>query len=372
MTTAADTRTQVYALVTGGGTGGHVYPALAVAEALVAAGHDRPTIHFVGSRRGLEAAAVPEAGFRLEALPGRGVRRSLRPSALRDNVGAIVGTLRALLQAGRIVRRDRPRVVLGVGGYASLPCVLRARLARVPTVVHEQNAAPGLANRLAVRLGARAAVSLPGTPLPGAVLTGNPVRAAIIATRRAPDPTRPLVLVFGGSLGARRVNDAGLGLYERWRDRDDVAVCHIAGRRDAARCRAALDARRRPDDRLAYELVDYEDHLERRYARASVAVGRAGAVTVAELAVVGLPAVLVPLPGAPHDHQTRNAETLADAGAATVIPDADADPARVAAELDRLLGEPGRLDAMSTAARALARPDAAARVAALVEEAAGA
>jgi len=361
-------RTDVFALVTGGGTGGHVYPALAVAEALVARGHDRAAIRFVGARRGLETTAVPAAGFDLDVLPGRGLRRSLSADALRANAGALAGTTRAFPAAWRLLRRAHPRVVLGVGGYASLPCVVAARLARIPTIVHEQNAAPGVVNRLAVRLGAHPAVSLPGTALRGAVLTGNPVRRAVAEVTRHPDPARPVVLVFGGSLGARRLNDAALGLYDAWRDRTDVAVVHIAGRRDHAACVEALAARRRPDDRLAYELVEYEEHLERRYAVATVALCRAGAVTVAELTVVGLPAVLVPLPGAPGDHQTRNAETLADAGAARLVSDAEADTPRVTAELDALLADPARLDAMSVAARSLGRPDAAARVADLVEE----
>ncbi len=361
-------RTDVFALVTGGGTGGHVYPALAVAEALVARGHDPSAIRFVGARRGLEATAVPAAGFQIDVLPGRGLRRSLSPDALRANAGALAGTARAFPEAWGVLRRSRPRVVLGVGGYASLPCVVGARAARIPTVVHEQNAAPGAVNRLAVRLGAHPAVSLPGTALRGAVLTGNPVRRAVAELVRHPDPAHPVVLVFGGSLGARTVNDAALGLYDAWRDRSDVSVVHVTGRRDYASCAAALDARRRPADRLDYELVEYEEHLERRYAIATVALCRAGAVTVAELTVTGLPALLVPLPGAPHDHQTRNAELLADAGAARLLPDAEADGPRVASELDALLADPARLDAMSHAARALGRPDAAARVADLVEE----
>ncbi len=360
--------TPVYALVTGGGTGGHVYPALAVAEELVARGHTANDIHFVGARRGLEVTAVPAAGFPLDVLPGRGLRRSLRPSALRDNVAALAGTAAALPRVWRLLRRDRPRVVLGVGGYASVPCLLGARLARVPTVVHEQNAAPGLANRLAVRLGARAAVSLPGTPLRGAVLTGNPVRRAMATVRRDPDLQHPVVLVFGGSLGARTLNDAALDLYDRWRDRTDRTVVHVSGRRDHADCVARLDTLRRSSDTLDYELVEYEEHLERRYATAAVAVCRAGAVTVAELAVTGTPAVLVPLPGAPDDHQTRNAEALASAGAAVLVPDGDARADRLAAELDRLLADPARLEVMSDAARTLGRPDAAGRVATLLEE----
>jgi UDP-N-acetylglucosamine--N-acetylmuramyl-(pentapeptide) pyrophosphoryl-undecaprenol N-acetylglucosamine transferase len=356
----------VFALVTGGGTGGHVYPALALAEELVGRGHPVSTIRFVGARRGLEARVVPAAGFEIDLLPGRGIQRRLTVA----NLAALWENLRAFVRSRRIVKRARPRVVVGVGGYASLPCLLAARLRRVPTVVHEQNAAPGLANRVAVRLGARAAVSLPGTPLRDSVLTGNPIRPEIAVVRRAPT-TPPLVAVMGGSLGAGRLNDAALGLYQRWRDRDDVAVHHVSGARNYDRCVDALAAVRRPGDRLAYELVPYEEHMEALYARTTVAISRAGAVTVAELAAAGVPAVLVPLPGAPGDHQTRNAETMVDAGAAVLVPDSEGDPARLDAVVRDLIADRGRLDAMAKAARTVARPDAAARLADLVEEVAG-
>ena len=364
MTPAGDG--EVFAVITGGGTGGHVYPALALANELVSRGHARDTIRFVGARRGLEARVVPEAGYAIDLLPGRGFRRRLSAA----NVGAAWDNLRALVQARGIVARAQPDVVVGVGGYASLPSVVAARVKRIPAVVHEQNAAPGLVNRIAVRMGARAAVSLPGTPLRGAVLTGNPVRAEVAAVRRRPDPARPLVAVFGGSLGAGTINEAALRLYERWRDRADVAVHHVTGPRNYESCSARLAAVRRPSDRLDYALVGYEEHMERLYARTSVAVCRAGAITVAELAAAGVPAVLVPLPGAPGDHQTRNAEALADVGAAIIVPDADCDAARVDTELRGLLADAARLDAMAAAARTVGRPDAAARLADLVEEAA--
>jgi UDP-N-acetylglucosamine--N-acetylmuramyl-(pentapeptide) pyrophosphoryl-undecaprenol N-acetylglucosamine transferase len=356
----------VFALVTGGGTGGHVYPALALADELVGRGHPVPSIRFVGARRGLEARVVPEAGFEIDLLPGRGIQRRLTLA----NVAALWENLRAFVRSRRIVERARPRVVVGVGGYASLPCLLAARLRRVPAVVHEQNAAPGLANRLAVRMGARAAVSLPGTPLRNPVLTGNPIRPEIAAIRRAPT-TPPLLAVIGGSLGAGRLNDAAMGLYQRWRDREDVAVHHVAGVRNYEGCVAVLEAARRPGDRLGYELVSYEDHMELLYARTTLAVSRAGAVTVAELAAAAVPSILVPLPGAPGDHQTRNAEAMVDAGAALLMPDRDCDAARLDVVVGELLADRGRLDAMAKAARTLARPDAAARLADLVEEVAG-
>jgi len=364
VTRAAEPDGEVFAVITGGGTGGHVYPALALADALVARRHPRGTIRFVGARRGLEARVVPEAGYAIDLLPGRGLQRRLTAANLR----AGWDTLTAFVRASRILREMRPDVVVGVGGYASLPCLVAARLRRVPTLVHEQNAAPGLANRVAVRMGARAAVSLPGTPLRDAALTGNPVRDEIAAVQRDPDRARPLVTVFGGSLGAGTLNDAAMGLYDRWRDRTDVVVHHVTGPRNHEECAARLAAARRPGDSLHYELVGYEDHMEQLYARTTLAVCRAGAITVAELAAAAVPAVLVPLPGAPGDHQTRNAEALVDAGAAVVVADAECDATRLDAELRGLLADAGRLERMSTSARALGRPDAAARLAELVEE----
>jgi UDP-N-acetylglucosamine--N-acetylmuramyl-(pentapeptide) pyrophosphoryl-undecaprenol N-acetylglucosamine transferase len=357
---------EVFALVTGGGTGGHVYPALALAGELVGRGHPQASIRFVGAQRGLEARVVPEAGFAIDLLPGRGLQRRFT----LENLGALWANLKAFVRSRRIVKRARPHVVVGVGGYASLPCMLAARLRRVPAVVHEQNAAPGLANRLAVRLGARPAISLPGTPLRDPILTGNPIRPEIAAVERTP-VRPPLVAIFGGSLGAGRLNDAGRELYDRWRLRDDVAVRHVTGPRDFDRCAGALDAVRRADDRLLYELVPYEDQMETLYARSALAICRAGAVTVAELAAAGMPAVFVPLPGAPGDHQTRNARTMVDAGAAVLVPDADCDGARLDEVASALVADPNRLDMMAKAAKTLARPDAAARLADLVEEVAG-
>jgi UDP-N-acetylglucosamine--N-acetylmuramyl-(pentapeptide) pyrophosphoryl-undecaprenol N-acetylglucosamine transferase len=354
----------VFALITGGGTGGHVYVGLALAQALVARGHKPDEIHWVGATRGMEASLVPAAGFSIDLLPGRGLQRRLTAA----NFSVIGQTARALGKVWRLVRRLRPAVVVGVGGYASLPCVVAARLQGVPVVVHEQNAAPGLANRTAVRLGAKAAVSLPGTPLPGAVITGNPVRAEIAGVRRRPSAERPLVAVFGGSLGARRVNHGALELYDLWRGRGDVIVHHVTGAAGHDECAARLAELRRPDDALEYRLVRYEDNMPGLYSAASLAICRAGATTVAELAAAGLPAVLVPLPGAPGDHQTRNAMALVEAGAGVLVPDAECRGARLAEVAGPLLDDPARLGAMGEAAAALARPDAADRLADLVEE----
>jgi UDP-N-acetylglucosamine--N-acetylmuramyl-(pentapeptide) pyrophosphoryl-undecaprenol N-acetylglucosamine transferase len=354
---------RVFALLAGGGTGGHTYPAIALAQELVERGHDASDIRFVGGRRGPEGRVVADAGFEIDLLPGRGLQRRLTLA----NIGVLSESVVAFARAVAIVRRHRPQVVVGFGGYASLPCLVAAWLCRVPRVVHEQDAAPGLANRIGVRLGARAAISLPGTPLPGGVLTGNPVRHEFRDLAREPARDPALVACFGGALGARTVNDAALGLYDLWRARRDVAIHHVTGPRNADECGQRLAELRRPDDALCYRLVPYEPHMDRLFARASIAVCRAGAGTIAELTAAGLPSVLVPLPGAPSDHQMRNARTLEGAGAAVVVADPDCHAGTLDPLLTALLEDPARLDEMSRAARALARPKAAAALADLVE-----
>jgi undecaprenyldiphospho-muramoylpentapeptide beta-N-acetylglucosaminyltransferase len=353
----------VFALLSGGGTGGHTYPAIAVAQELVRRGHPRESVRFVGGRRGIEGQAVSEAGFAIDRLAGRGLQRRFT----LVNLSAIGGAMSAFIHAFMLVRRHRPRIVVGFGGYASLPCVVAARVLRVPTLVHEQDAAPGLANRIGVRLGARAAVSLPDTPLRDATLTGNPVRSVIATIEREPASDPALLAVYGGAQGARTINRAAIGCYDRWRHRDDMTVHHVCGPRNLIECQASLDTQRDAGDALVYRLVGYESHMESLLAHATVAVCRSGAGTIAEVTVAGVPSVLVPLPGSPSDHQLRNAQTLERAGAALLVRDDECDPDRLDAVVSELLLDRGRLERMAQAARSIARPDAAARVADLVE-----
>lgn len=360
-------------VLAGGGTAGHVTPALAIAGALVAAGHDPAAIRFVGSRRGMERDLVPAAGFPVTLLPGRGIVRRFS----RDNLGAVAGLLAAAVQAVVLVGRWRPAAVVSVGGYAAAPAVVAAVVWRVPLVLAEANAVPGAVNRLAGRFAAASAVAFPGTPLPRAEVTGNPIRERMRSVERGPEARRAalaalgypphvrLVVVAGGSLGAGRLNEATLGVAARWSGRADVALHHVVGARNADELAA-----RRPDPPaggLTYRQVAFEERMDVVYAAAEVAVHRAGANTVAELAAAGVPAVLVPLPGSPGDHQGRNARAMAEAGAAVVVDDAALDRDRLAAELDGLLADPDRLRRMGEAGRTLAVPDAAARVARLVE-----
>ncbi len=363
-----------WAVIAGGGTGGHVVPAIAIGQALVERGHQPDSVRFLGSSRGLEQTMVPRAGFEVILLPGRGIARRLTV----DNIGAVAGLLAAMVQAVALLARLRPQVVITVGGYASVAGALAAVVWRVPLVVAEQNAVPGLANRLAGRFAVACAVSFPGTPLPRAVVTGNPVRRQILSVDRSDagratarealglPVDRVVVAVTGGSLGAGRINTAVLRLVARWSGRADVAMRHVIGERDFEACVAGAPPP--VPGGLIYQQVRFEDHMELLLSAADVAVQRAGASTVAELTVAGLPAILVPLPGAPGDHQTANAQRLASAGAAVLIPDGEFDATRLAVELDRLIEDAPLRRTMGAAARALARPEAAQAVATLAEE----
>jgi UDP-N-acetylglucosamine--N-acetylmuramyl-(pentapeptide) pyrophosphoryl-undecaprenol N-acetylglucosamine transferase len=360
-----------FAVVTGGGTAGHVLPALAIADALVAAGHPAATIHYVGAERGIEARLVPPTGYPMTLLPGRGIQRRVTLQNLLAIAGLVVAGARALALVGRL----RPRVVVAVGGYASVAVGLAAVLWRVPLVVAEQNQAPGLANRLLARFAKAAAVSFPGTALPRAVVTGNPIRAEIsaidpardrAAAKRAfgVDDRRRLLLVVGGSLGALRLNEAVLAAVPAWASRADLAVHHVVGRRDWSTISGRAP---RSDGALEIRLVEYEDDMPSALAAADLALCRSGSSTCFELAAAGLPAILVPSPSVTADQQTGNARHLVDAGAAVLVPDGDLDGPRLVAEVDALIDDGTRLASMATAARGWARPHAAADIAGLAE-----
>lgn len=373
-----------FALVAGGGTAGHLQPALAVAEALVEAGHSRESIEFIGSDRGQDRATLEGRGFPFILLPGRGIVRSLTPGALVANAGAAAGLAAAAVQALAIVVRARPQVVVAVGGYASLPAAAAAVILGTPLVLVNIDAVPGAANRLLGRFARASAVGWEGNPLPRAVVTGTPVRPEIAAVNRAPEhrrvarlelgipPDRQTVVAFGGSLGARRVNQAVEDLALRWKDREDLSLYHIVGRRDwggramGPRPEASGGPASAPG--LSHVAVPYEERMATVYAAADLVVCRAGAMTVAELAVAGVPSVLVPLPGAPGDHQTANARVLERSGAAVILADQECDADRLEGVVGDLLSDTSHLDAMGRAARAAGHPDAAAAGAAVVEQ----
>lgn len=361
-----------WAIIAGGGTAGHVVPAIAIGQALVERGHPPETIHFVGSRRGIDRKLVPAAGFPLTLLPGRGLARKLT----LDNLQALFGFAVGLVLAVALLARKRPAVVVSMGGYAAAPCALAAALFRVPLVLSEQNAVPTSTHRLVGRFATASAVPYEGTPLPRAVVTGNPVRPEILAVDASPTgraaarrafglPEDAIVVAaFGGSLGARTINAAILELVARW-DGPPLAIRHAVGERDWEWAQGAM-----PEPAsgvVAYQPVPYEDRMAELLAACDLVVARSGG-SVAELAVVGRAAILVPLPIAPYDHQAHNAQQLVKAGAAIMLRDPEMTGERLVAELRGLLADgPDLVRAMGDAARSIGRPDAADAVAAVVE-----
>jgi UDP-N-acetylglucosamine--N-acetylmuramyl-(pentapeptide) pyrophosphoryl-undecaprenol N-acetylglucosamine transferase len=368
-------------LVAAGGTGGHVFPGLALARTIVQ--HDpEATVRFAGTSRGIENRAVPEAGFALDLLPILPLSRRLAPETLLAPFAAVNGTF----AARRLLRQHRFDVVCGMGGYVTLPVALAARMEGVPVVLHEQNAVPGIANRLAARVARSIAVGVDAAaasfPPERTVVVGNPVRPELAHLDRAAlrddavaafglDPDRRTLFVFGGSQGSRRINQAVVAATAHWPDPAAVQVLHACGRRDEADVRAAW-AEADPDGRgLLVKIVPFVDRMDLAYAAADLAVTRAGAITMAELTAAGMPAVMVPLPHATADHQAANARAVAAAGGAVVVDDAALDGPALVAAAAPLLADPDRLAAMAAGMLTQAHPAAAEELAALVVEASG-
>ena len=344
-------------LIMAGGTGGHVFPGLAVADALRARG---VPVVWLGTRAGLEARAVPAEGIPIEWLPVRGLRRNgvlgwaIAPFAL----------LRATARAWRVIRRHRPRAVLGMGGYVAGPGGVAARLAGVPLVIHEQNAVAGLTNRILARLARRVLCGFEGAfGKRPATVTGNPVRGAIrsLPVDRGPggDPAAvPRLLVIGGSLGALALNTAVPAAVAALPAHRRPVVYHQAGERTLETAQAAYR-----DAGVDAQVVPFIDDMAQAYRWADLVICRAGALTVSELAIAGVAAILVPLPAAVDDHQTRNARHLVATGGGWLLPqDALAD-GQLAALLETCLDDRAALRRHGDAARALAAPEAAEAVA---------
>jgi UDP-N-acetylglucosamine--N-acetylmuramyl-(pentapeptide) pyrophosphoryl-undecaprenol N-acetylglucosamine transferase len=348
-------------VIAGGGTGGHLYPGIAVAQEILRR-DPAARVTFAGTSQGLEARAVPRAGLELDVIRSAGLKGKSLGSRLRG-AGLI---LPGLWDAWRILSRRRPDVVIGVGGYSSGPVVLAAALRRVPTLVLEQNAVPGLTNRLLSRVVRAAAVTYePTLAFFGGrgIVAGNPVRSEFFtADTKHQGPAAvdrgERVLILGGSQGAHAINMAVVAAApELVRRHPRLELVHQTGARDEAAVRqqyTAMGIRARAERFL--------DPVVREVMAADLVICRAGATTLAELAVLGRPAVLVPFPAATDDHQRKNAAVVAAAGAAVVVDERDLTGNRLADVTSRLLADPARLASMAAAMRSLARPDAAARI----------
>ena len=341
-------------VIAGGGTGGHLYPGIAVARELLARRPDA-VVTFAGTARGIESRVVPREGFALDLLRSAGLKGRSPIDALR---GIAILPMSAL-DAWRILSRRKPDLVIGVGGYSSGPVVMLAALRGMPTLLAEQNAVPGLTNRLLARVVSSAAVTFESTVTffgRRGFVAGNPVRSEFLVPdeNASPHDGPPRILIFGGSQGAHAINMAMVEAAPRLAADGGVDITHQTGERDVELVRGAYR-----DAGLAARVEPFLYAMDREMKRADVIVSRAGSTSIAELTAVGRAAILVPLPTAADDHQTKNAEVLARSGAAEVIAQKDLTGALLADRVLALARDGQRRQAIATAARTFARPNAA-------------
>jgi UDP-N-acetylglucosamine--N-acetylmuramyl-(pentapeptide) pyrophosphoryl-undecaprenol N-acetylglucosamine transferase len=350
-------------IVAGGGTGGHVIPALAIAQELRS--QYNAEVVFVGTRHGIEARLVPAAGFELAFIEVGGLNRV----SLARRVKTLLDLPRALMASAKLVREFHPDVMIGVGGYASGPAMLVAALMNVPTVAFEPNVVPGFANRLLAPTVKAAAVHFEQSChyFGKCLVTGVPVRREFFAVPERPRDARPTLLVFGGSQGAHAINQAVLDALPKLVEAvPSIHIIHQTGEQDYVDAQASyLNAM------ISAEVSPFIDDMPGAFARADLLLCRSGASTVAEITAAAKPAIFIPLPTAADDHQRKNAETLAVGGAARLLPQSELSPQRLVTDIAYLLANRSTLTAMSDAARRFAHPDAAAKIASLAARVAG-
>jgi UDP-N-acetylglucosamine--N-acetylmuramyl-(pentapeptide) pyrophosphoryl-undecaprenol N-acetylglucosamine transferase len=350
-------------MVAGGGTGGHVIPALAIAHALRA--HYRAEVLFVGTQRGIETRLVPAAGFELRLIKVGALKRVDFATRLKT----LLALPRALAASASLVREFRPQVMIGVGGYASGPAMFAAAMMNIPTVAFEPNVVPGVANRLVAPMVSAAAVHFPATChyFRNCIVTGVPVRQEFFRVPLRPKDARPTLLVFGGSQGAHAINQAVLEALPKLMEAlPDIHIIHQTGEKNYPEAQAEYLR-----TMISAEVSPFIDDMPAAFARADLLVCRSGASTLAEVTAAGKPAIFVPLPTAADDHQTCNAATLVEAGAAHLLPQSELTSERLVNEITTMLRDRPLLAKMSEAARRFAHPDAAARIAALAARVAG-
>jgi UDP-N-acetylglucosamine--N-acetylmuramyl-(pentapeptide) pyrophosphoryl-undecaprenol N-acetylglucosamine transferase len=352
-------------LIAAGGTGGHIYPGIAVANEILRR-HPDSEVRFVGTARGLESKLVPKAGFEVSFIESAGLKNVGWAARIR---GLLI-VPRSLREARSLLKKFRPDVVIGAGGYVSGPVLLTAALMKLPTLVMDSNALPGWTNRRLARFVDKAAVSFEQALryFPGkGVVTGNPVRREFFEiSDRARNRETFSILVFGGSQGARAINEGMIKALEHLADlRSVLRITHQTGEADFERVRAAY---MQAGWGKQANITRYIDDMVSAFAKVDLVICRAGATTTAELIAAGKAALMIPFPLAADDHQRKNAEALVSEGAAKMILQEELTGERLASEIQSLVREPEKIDAMEKASRKLARGDAAAAVVALIEE----
>lgn len=350
-------------LIAAGGTGGHIFPGIAVAKEIMARDAENEVL-FVGTARGLEKKIVPDSGFQLSLINSAG----LKNVGLIGKIKGLSVLPRSLVEARRIIRQFRPHVVVGAGGYVSGPVLLMAAIMGVPTLVMDSNALPGFTNRQLARFVERAALTFEeAMPFFGkkGVVTGNPVRQEFFQVPAKQPSDEFHMLIFGGSQGARAINDAMIDALPHLNEYSGrLSITHQTGEADFEKVRAAYAN----SDFPGAEIRPFISDIFVEFAKADLIISRAGATTCAEIAAAGRPAIMVPLPTAADDHQRKNAEALQKAGAARMILQSDLTGERLAEELAMLIDDPDTVAAMASAAKSIARPDAAAATVDLIEE----
>lgn len=360
-----------FCVVTGGGTAGHVLPALAIAEALVANGHRPDEIAYIGAQRGIETRLLPQTPYPHHFLDVVGLQRRLTPS----NLGFPIKLVRSVGRARALLSQLRPAVVVSVGGYASFPATLAARLLRIPLVVVSYDRRPGLASRISSRFATQCAVAFEGSPLRRARHTGAPVRRDLLLLDRAAQRAsarrqlglpedRFVIAVFGGSLGSKVLNDAVHRLVEDLRDRTDIAVRHVVGDRFLGDVATEGTGARG----IMYDVIGYEDQMVQVYAAADLMITRAGASTIAELATTGMPAIIVPWAASADDHQSDNARILGEGGAAVVLSETELLQHGLTDTVVGLINDPDELRRIGAAAFTAGEAHRSGRLTQLIEE----
>jgi UDP-N-acetylglucosamine--N-acetylmuramyl-(pentapeptide) pyrophosphoryl-undecaprenol N-acetylglucosamine transferase len=349
-------------MIAGGGTGGHIIPALAIAGALKSA-YDAE-ICFIGTARGMETRLVPQAGYALELIDVGQLNRV----SLATKLKTLVALPRGILYCLGLLRRWKPQVVVGVGGYASGPAMLAALILRIPTLAFESNAVPGMANRLVGKRISAAAVNFAPTAgyFRNPEVTGIPVRTEFFALPPRSPASAPHLLVMGGSQGARALNQRMPEIAKALLDSiPGLTILHQAGARHAETTEAAYAASGAPADR--WKVQAFLEDMPKQFAASDLILARSGASTVAELAASGKPSLLVPFPQAADDHQRKNAEVLVEGGAAAMLLEQDMTASALLQSISSLLNDRDKQREMAVRARAFAHPRAAQRIAEMVE-----
>ncbi|HEV7768807.1 MAG TPA: undecaprenyldiphospho-muramoylpentapeptide beta-N-acetylglucosaminyltransferase [Thermoanaerobaculia bacterium] len=355
-------------MIAGGGTGGHIYPAIAIAREYLSRDPER-TVVFVGTARGLEKTIVPKAGFPLELIDVAGLKGMRGLNLVRNILRLPLG----FIQAWKHVGHHRPNVVLGVGGYSSGPVLVAAKLRGVPTIIHDANAFPGLANRVLARwvttVAAAFAEALPRMKRTDGVVTGNPIRKEFFdlgATVRQPTTdNRQRLLIFGGSQGSRILNDTMTAALPHLAPlQGKLEIVHQTGPNELAKVQGAYQQSPFANARV----VPYLDPMADEIAAADLVVSRAGAMTIGELAAIGRAAILIPFAQATNNHQELNARVVEKAGGAVVITEAELSSEKLAKAISEVLSDPQRAQRMGTSSKTLATPDATKSIVDLIEK----